>query len=533
MKRLIITESEKKSILKKYNLILESGEIKSLPLDIQNKLKNLGKLIKRDITDSDVAKELKQEGKWTNDNGGEDSQAKKQINKLLLSLKTQFPKVNSKIVSGYRSYDDQVKNFSNKVNKGRSFDDVQSSVTLPGFSQHHTGKSFDIVSVEESWWESNPKVEEWVKNNCGKFGFKISYPQKGVLRKKEPWHLFYIGGETSNTEEKKIDDKKIDDYYKSPEVDDKFEKQTEVVYKKSACKPVNKYTPSPSLDDVKDSKSVIRIGHEGEPVKLIQMLLQKLKYDLGKCGSDGLFGIKTKKAVEQFQEDNSINPISSSIDSKTLELLVSLSESNKPNKNKVDNKSQNKSSTVTKNKDAVSTTDKDYVIIKSKNYTGKNLHVLFAGRHTYQGGVIRKNLESYIKKLEPYSNNSIIVITHWNNTVDKVSKYVNDKLGLEISSIAGFSQGGKHVWEYRNNTSFKLVGLIDPLIYDKNKTLGSNTFLMCNPKNWGGQKYVDLCKEVLTWYCENQKKYSGHVECNTSGHWNMLDVFYQKYGNRI
>ena len=42
MKHLIISELEKKSILKKHNLLLESGEINSLPSDIQNSLKKLG-----------------------------------------------------------------------------------------------------------------------------------------------------------------------------------------------------------------------------------------------------------------------------------------------------------------------------------------------------------------------------------------------------------------------------------------------------------------------------------------------------------
>lgn len=199
MKNVTITESEKKEILKKHSLILESGEINSLPSDIQNALKRLGEKINRKITDSDVRKELNQEGSWRKDNGGVDGKAKSQIDKLLSALKEKFPNINAKLVSGYRSYDDQVSNFSRKVNGGRSFDNVQRAVTLPGFSQHHTGKSFDIVSVEESWWESNPKVEEWVKTNCSKFGFEITYKTTGVLRQREPWHLYYIGGESNNT----------------------------------------------------------------------------------------------------------------------------------------------------------------------------------------------------------------------------------------------------------------------------------------------------------------------------------------------
>ena len=58
----------------------------------------------------------------------------------------------------------------------------------------------------------------------------------------------------------------------------------------------------------------------GEAVKLIQSLLSKLGFDIGKCGEDGLFGPKTKKALEDFQESLGLT-ISSSIDGKTLEKL--------------------------------------------------------------------------------------------------------------------------------------------------------------------------------------------------------------------
>jgi LAS superfamily LD-carboxypeptidase LdcB/peptidoglycan hydrolase-like protein with peptidoglycan-binding domain len=540
MKNINLNESEKQYISKLHNLIIESGEIKSLPSNIQSSLKKLEKKINRQITDDDVRKELNQEKNWTKDNGGVDSKAKSQIDKLLSKLKEKFPNINAKLVSGYRSYDDQVSNFGGKVNSGRSFDNVQRAVTLPGFSQHHTGKAFDIISVEESWWDNNSDVEDWVKNNCGKFGFDVTYKTSGVLRQREPWHLYYVGGEqqTDDKPKKTVTNDNIDDYYSGTDNNPTFEKSTEKIFKKSSCKPINKYTEAPSIDEVGKSKNkVIRIGHTGESVRITQMFLKKLNYDLGGCGVDGLFGIKTKRAVEKFQEDEQINPVSSCIDLVTLEKLIDVTEKRKNPKTKdtETKKSNSKTNDKITNKSQTSetTTDREYIILKPKNYTGKNVHVLFAGRHTYEGGVVMSAMKSYIKKMEPYSNNSIIVITHCRNTVNNASEYINKKLGLKISSIAGFSQGGKHVWTYRNDSSFKIVGLIDPLIYEKNKTLGSNAYMTCNYKNWGGNKYTDLCREVLESYCENQKNYSGHIECPNVSHWNMLDYFYQKYGNRI
>ena len=98
------------------------------------------------------------------------------------------------IVSGYISYSDQVDNFGKKVKvDGRTIEDVQSYNTIPGFSQHHTGKAFDIFSTDPTWWNNNSKVKKCVEENAGNYGFEITYKEDGPLRKKEPWHLFYVG----------------------------------------------------------------------------------------------------------------------------------------------------------------------------------------------------------------------------------------------------------------------------------------------------------------------------------------------------
>lgn len=528
MKRLIISETEKKTILKKHNLLLESGEISSLPSDIQTALRKLGDKINRKITDSDVKKELNQEGKWTKDNGGEDSKAKKQIEKLISDLKSEFPNVDAKIVSGYRSYNDQVKNFGNKVNGGRTFDNVQKAVTLPGFSQHHTGKAFDIVSTDESWWDSNPKVEEWVSNNCGTYGFEVTYPKDGVLREKEPWHLFYIGGETDSNK-KTISNSDVDNYYKSTTVDPVLEKNTEKIFRKSGCKPVNQYTESPKIDDIKNSSDkIIRIGHMGEAVKVIQSILSKLGFDIGKCGEDGLFGPKTKKALEEFQESLGL-AVSSSVDSKTLEKLTGKSTTEK-------------TTTTTKTDKSSSTSDNEYVIIKSENYKGKNVHVLFGGMHTNPSysktGYDTNNMKKYIPYLQPYSSNAVIIITHHMNSLSNVKKYLDENMkGYRVTSIAGFSQGGKETWKHADDGSLSLVGLIDPSTYDINETFGPNTYLVCNPSNWGSSGFVGETKQRLKWYCshKNDNKYSGHIECNNERHSysGIVDYFYKKFGNRI
>jgi hypothetical protein len=164
---------------------------------LSSEIKNAIEKLKTDwgviIDETHLKKEMDQEGDTTEDNGGVDTEANDQIKKLIKDCKKQFTKIKTDIVSGYRSYDDQVKNFGSKVKGGRTIDEVQSYNAIPGFSEHHTGKAFDIFSSDQSWWNNNDDVKKWILNNANNYGFKVSYENDGPVRKKEPWHLFYTG----------------------------------------------------------------------------------------------------------------------------------------------------------------------------------------------------------------------------------------------------------------------------------------------------------------------------------------------------
>jgi LAS superfamily LD-carboxypeptidase LdcB/peptidoglycan hydrolase-like protein with peptidoglycan-binding domain len=526
MKRLIISESEKNDILKKYGLLTEKVN-RNLPPSIKSALSSVESKYGVTINDNHVDDEMSQEGQYYDDNGGENSKASSQISKLLLSLKKQFPELSSKavVVSSHRSYSKQVDTFGGKISRDGGVSQRQKYSALPGFSQHHTGKAFDIISVDPSWWNQHPDVKKWVANNCGKFGFKVSYPSDGVLRKAEPWHLFYIGGESSDSKAKeKIPDSKIDDYYKSDKVDPALEKETVKQFKKSGCQPTKSYSESPTIEQIKKGDVVMRIGHKGSPVIEIQNILNRLNYDLGGCGVDGLFGPKTKKALESFQEDQSIT-VSSAVDKITLERLM--------DPKKVQTKTSETNSEVTG--------DNEYVIIKSDGYKGNQVHVFFGGAHTSgysKGTANRSAMEKYVSYLKPYSNNKIIVITHHFNNLNNVKKYVKEKFNGVVSSIAGFSQGGRETWNYAQDGSLKLVGLIDPSTYETGIPFGPNTYLVCDPGNWGTNGFYGQTRKRLEWYCSNKDKgsYSGHVFC-TKGYAHMnfaiLKHFYEKFGDKI
>jgi LAS superfamily LD-carboxypeptidase LdcB len=190
-------QPEKKITTKTTTTNTKKDDTKDLPQEIKSAISKLEKNYNLDITDEHIQKELEQEGGYREDAGGENSQARMQINKMINDARKKFPKLGKLgIVSGYRSYNDQVANFGNKA-KTRGIDDTQRANTIPGFSQHHTGKAFDIFSVETSWWNKNSDVRDWVAKNASKYGFDVTYKKQGPLRIAEPWHLYYVGGEVN------------------------------------------------------------------------------------------------------------------------------------------------------------------------------------------------------------------------------------------------------------------------------------------------------------------------------------------------
>ena len=545
MKQFIISESDKKNILKMYGLLNE-GIREELPSDIQKAIKKVEDNYGVKITEDNLRAERNQEKvNYYEDNGGLDPKAKSQLEKLLSALYSEFknaPKrTNSNCgnivgcVSGYRGYSNQASVFGGKIKNG----DVarrQKVSAIPGFSQHHTGKAFDIIDLDDPFWEENPKIKKWVEDNVGKYGFKVSYLTQGTLRSAEPWHIFYIGGEQSdektNQEKQEKIEKKVDDFYsgdkENPELEKKIEKRYEIV----GCSPKREYIEAPNLDQVKsDSSVVIRIGHKGKSVEEIQQKLVDLGYDIGKCGIDGLFGPKTKKALEKFQEDNDLD-VSSSVNKETLEKI------NKPSTElKVEPKDKNSETKTDKKPEKTkSTTNKDYYIITPNGYTGEEAHVLFGGAHSNTEGVVNSDyLKRFGDKVAKYVKNKIIISTHHKNTLSSVKEYAKKELGVNVTSIAGFSQGGKETWKHKDDTSLKIVGLIDPSTYETDLSLGANTYLYANPKNWGTTGFKGDARRRLQWYCDhkNDNKYKGHVFCPSVSHVGMMDEFYSNYSSKI
>jgi D-alanyl-D-alanine carboxypeptidase len=94
--------------------------------------------------------------------------------------------------SAYRSIARQIEIIEKNLAEGRTIEDIMTSIAAPGYSEHHTGRAVDIVSVE------TPDIEEafegtvaftWLTANAARFGFVMSYPRgnaDGYVY--EPWH---------------------------------------------------------------------------------------------------------------------------------------------------------------------------------------------------------------------------------------------------------------------------------------------------------------------------------------------------------
>ena len=98
-------------------------------------------------------------------------------------------------------------------------------------------------------------------------------------------------------------------------------------------------------------------------------------------------------------------------------------------------------------------------------------------------------------------------------------------------------QGGREVWNHAEDSSLNLVGLIDPSTYETNIKFGSNTYLYCDPRNWGTSGFYGQTRKRLEWYCSHKEKYGSQVICFNQGgtHMNfqILKSFYNKFGGKL
>jgi len=96
------------------------------------------------------------------------------------------------LVSAFRSVDYQKQIIQRKLQAGQSWEQILRVSALPGYSEHHTGKTIDVTTpgcepLTEAFEQTSTFL--WLTRRAGEFGFTMTYPRDnkfGVAY--EPWH---------------------------------------------------------------------------------------------------------------------------------------------------------------------------------------------------------------------------------------------------------------------------------------------------------------------------------------------------------
>lgn len=94
--------------------------------------------------------------------------------------------------SGFRSYVYQKGLILKQLEKGRTLEDVFTSLAVPGYSEHHTGRAIDLMTPGCKVLSEDLEATDayrWLTQHAGTYGFVLSFPRNnpyGFIY--EPWH---------------------------------------------------------------------------------------------------------------------------------------------------------------------------------------------------------------------------------------------------------------------------------------------------------------------------------------------------------
>ena len=106
-------------------------------------------------------------------------------------------------VSGFRSYETQRNLYANKLKKVKTEAKADEYVARPGASEPQLGLARDVGQVQEQSLVrafGDTVGGKWIRENCWRFGFILRYGEEWESitgYKYEPWHVRYVGLETS------------------------------------------------------------------------------------------------------------------------------------------------------------------------------------------------------------------------------------------------------------------------------------------------------------------------------------------------
>jgi len=143
--------------------------------------KEIEKTLNDKFTEQNFEDEINYSGGIKEYNGKYDETAIQKFNDMIKDNKLDNSVTIKKI--SLRSYEKQKDLFIRIAKKrGGKIKNGLKQVALPGFSQHHTGKGFDITNPQ--------KLSD---STLKKYGFIRPYPKNTNFRISEPWHIYYEG----------------------------------------------------------------------------------------------------------------------------------------------------------------------------------------------------------------------------------------------------------------------------------------------------------------------------------------------------
>lgn len=196
--KIIISESEKKSILGLYGLISESEDVISQYVSdsgLQGILEDIENILGEKFTKEHFEKEKLLSGNIKPEAGGLLPNVVAAFNKM--KTESGCSDIFIKENVSYRSWENQKAQFLQYASKGTpKIDTAMKQASIPGFSQHHTGRAIDYggntICLRSNAWPNG----DFDKPN--KWGFTLPY-MSGNVRMLEPWHLYYVGDSKQNT----------------------------------------------------------------------------------------------------------------------------------------------------------------------------------------------------------------------------------------------------------------------------------------------------------------------------------------------
>jgi hypothetical protein len=295
--KIIISESEKKSILGLYGLISESEDV--IPqyvsdLGLQNILEKIEVILGEKFTKSHFEKEKSLSGNIKPEAGGLLPDVIEAFNKM--KNESGCSDIFIKDNVSYRSYENQKNQFLQYASKGvPKIDTAMKQASIPGFSQHHTGRAIDYggntICLRSNAWPDGDF------NKPNKWGFILPY-MSGNVRMLEPWHLYYVGEmKQSDGELIKLSSNDLNDFAKQ------IMEQTsgQSLDLNSLSFDINKKTFSINKGKTSVLKIVLRWNEQGENtcVSCDNTILKNPEYSPKKLKS-GNFRLSTDTADRMF-----------------------------------------------------------------------------------------------------------------------------------------------------------------------------------------------------------------------------------------